>query len=311
MTILGYHRFNNWQTYKEQGEDLDKNFTFGFELEVTINDNSNARKTPEELATCLKEKFGNLFVYERDGSIGDGVEIISNPMTWKYFVSHLDTFKELLQTCIESGFDSHNGNRCGLHVHIGRQSLKGRDRNNNKISESKVIANMNFILEWFKDDIFRFSRRTERSFERWSDSRTAVIQMNLEGNEFIFIDKDRIREIDSYGSGRYFMLNLSNSKTVEFRFLRGTLKWETFFISMNFIKNIVEQSRLSNNAITLELLIMLGLDRDMQDYAKEYTEKRRINLENHRILFLEDVRINERETINLLNLANEILDAEV
>ena len=107
------------------------------------------------------------------------------------------------------------------------------------------------------------------------------------------------------------MLNLSNSKTVEFRFLRGTLKWETFFISMNFIKNIVEQSRLSNNAITLELLIMLGLDRDMQDYAKEYTEKRRINLENHRILFLEDVRINERETINLLNLANEILDAEV
>lgn len=138
MTMLRYHGFNNWQTYKEQEEALDKNFTFGFELEVTINDSHNARKTPEELAVCLSQKFGNLFVYERDGSIGNGVEIISNPMTWNYFVNHLDIFKELLQTCIDNGFDSHNGNRCGLHVHIGRQSLKGIDRNNKKISESKV-----------------------------------------------------------------------------------------------------------------------------------------------------------------------------
>lgn len=36
MTILGYHRFQSWKVFKEENEDLDKVFTFGFELEVTI-----------------------------------------------------------------------------------------------------------------------------------------------------------------------------------------------------------------------------------------------------------------------------------
>lgn len=168
MTILGYHRFQAWKVYKEDGEDLNKVFTFRFELEVTIISSNQIRKTPEQLATTLQTKFGELFVYERDSSIGQGVEIISNPMTWKYFVNHLDLFRDLLRTCIDSGFDSHNGNRCGLHVHIGRQALQGKDFQDDSIRESKVIANINFILEWFRDDIFKFSRRTQYTFDRWS-----------------------------------------------------------------------------------------------------------------------------------------------
>ncbi|MBM6831016.1 amidoligase family protein [Faecalicoccus acidiformans] len=312
MTILRYHGFNNWQTYKEQGEDLDKAFTFGFELEVTINDSSNATKTPEELATCLKSKFGDMFVYERDGSIGNGVEIISNPMTWKYFINHLDLFKDLLKTCIDSGFDSHNGNCCGLHVHIGRKALNGLDYQNYQIMESKVIANMNFILEWFQEDIFKFSRRTIRSFQHWANPRTERTTVRVGERETEFINKDRIKHINSYDTcGRYYMLNLSNSKTVEFRFLRGTLKWETFFISMNFIKNIVVQSRISNNAITFENLVMNDLDNEMKDYAKSYCELRSIDLEHdEKIIFLEDVkRTHYHQIINEIDLANDILGA--
>ena len=33
----------------------------------------------------LENEFGDLFVYERDGSIGYGLEIISSPMTKGYY----------------------------------------------------------------------------------------------------------------------------------------------------------------------------------------------------------------------------------
>lgn len=308
MTILGYHRFQSWKVFKEENEDLEKVFTFGFELEVTILNSYQARKSPEELATCLHEKFNDLFVYERDSSIGNGVEIISNPMTWSYFINHLDLFHDLLKTCIEAGFDSHNGNKCGLHVHIGRQALQGKDFLDNAIRESKVIANINFILEWFRDDIFKFSRRTAHSFERWSHNRTDLV--NIGNSENLFIDKERIRNISSYDdSGRYFMLNLSNNNTVEFRFLRGTLKWETFFISMNFIKNIVEQSRISNNAISLKQLLTSGLEDEMKQYCEEYCTQRGIDLDtDNRIIFLENVKQRQVQQMNYLDLANSILD---
>lgn len=310
MTILGYHRFQAWKVYKEDGEDLNKVFTFGFELEVTIISSNQIRKTPEQLATTLQTKFGELFVYERDSSIGQGVEIISNPMTWKYFVNHLDLFRDLLKTCIDSGFDSHNGNRCGLHVHIGRQSLQGKDFHDDSIRESKVIANINFILEWFRDDIFKFSRRTQYTFDRWSRNRTSLIPVGNDNN--LFIDKEEIKRINSYDtSNRYFMLNLTNNKTIEFRFLRGTLKWETFFISMNFIKNIVEQSRISNNAISLKQLLMYELNDELKQYCVEYCTQRGIELEtDNRIIFLENVKQNQcqMQDTNYLDLANSILD---
>ena len=102
MTILNYHGFRDWAVRKDENEDLKRSFTFGFELEVTLNDDSNS-VTPTMLSNKIKSKFGKLFVCERDGSIGNGVEIISQPMTWKWFINHLDTFKELLNLCVESG----------------------------------------------------------------------------------------------------------------------------------------------------------------------------------------------------------------
>lgn len=306
MTILRYHGFQNWGVQKEFSEDLNKEFTFGFELEVTLNQVTSNSLTPEELATKLHEKFGNLFVYERDGSIGNGVEIISQPMTWKWFLNHLNIFKELMTICIDSGFDSHKGNKCGLHVHIGRQSLNGIDRDNEQIIQSKVIANMNFILERYQNEIYKFSRRTTSSFIRWTPNRTELIE--IQGKEFI--NKDTIRTIHERNPMRYTALNLSNDRTVEYRFLRGTLKFETFFISMNFIKNMVEQSRMSKHAITFRQLLEKDLDENMLSYLHEYCEKRNIDLESDickTVLFLENVKKEKSYMFNRLDLANDIL----
>lgn len=311
MAILGYHGFRDWAVYMEENEDLKFNFTFGFELEVTLLNDSN-EITPVNLSNIIKSKFGNLFVCERDSSIGNGVEIISQPMTWKWFMNHLDTFENLLKICIESGFESHNGDLCGFHVHIGREALGGLDINNRLLNQDSVITNINYIMERYQNELFKFSRRTLDSYRNWCSSRTDLIDLN--GHKFI--DKDRICKASNDITDRYYSLNLRNDKTIEFRFLRGTLKWDTFFISLNLIKNIVENSRYSNHTVTLKNLILNGLNDEEEEYAIEYCEKRGITDEESdwkKPLFLEKTNSDSLSKIfqfNELDLANDILNDE-
>lgn len=311
MTILNYHGFRDWAVRKDVNEDLKRSFTFGFELEVTLNDDSNM-VTPTMLSNKIKSKFGKLFVCERDSSIGNGVEIISQPMTWKWFMNHLDTFKELLNLCVESGFDSHTGDLCGLYVHIGREALCGFDNNNRSLNQDFVITNINYIMERYQNELFKFSRRTLNSYRHWCSSRTDLIDLN--GHKFI--DKERIGEASNDITDRYYSLNLCNEKTIEFRFLRGTLKWETFFISLNLLKNIVENSRKSSHVITLEDLIFNGLDDNFKKYAIDYCKKRKITDEESdwkKPLFLEKTNSESLSNIfqfNELDLANDILNDE-
>ena len=264
------------------------------------------------LSNKIKSKFGKLFVCERDSSIGNGVEIISQPMTWKWFMNHLDTFKELLNLCVESGFDSHTGDLCGLHVHIGREALCGFDNNNRSLNQNSVITNINYIMERYQNELFKFSRRTLNSYRHWCSSRTDLIDLN--GHKFI--DKERIGEASNDITDRYYSLNLCNEKTIEFRFLRGTLKWETFFISLNLLKNIIENSRKSSHVITLEDLIFNGLDDDFKKYAINYCKKRKITDEESdwkKPLFLEKTSSESLSNIfrfNELDLANDILNDE-
>ena len=78
MTLLRYHGFDNWQNFMLDEENERDNILFGFELEaVQDNDFNGEILSPEEMAEKLENEFGDLFVYERDGSIGYGLEIIS------------------------------------------------------------------------------------------------------------------------------------------------------------------------------------------------------------------------------------------
>ena len=94
------------------------------------------------------------------------------------------------------------------------------------------------------------------------------------------------------------------------------MKWETFFISLNLLKNIVENSRKSNHVITLEDLIFNGLDDEFKNYAIDYCKKRKITDEEcdwKKPLLLEKTNSESLSNIfqfNELDLANDILNDE-
>lgn len=297
MSLLGYHGFNNWENHFMEDENERDNILFGFELEAR-EDTSNYienQLSPEQVACKLEEEFGNLFVYERDSSIGRGVEIISQPMTMNYYMAHIDLFKKLLKMLDEMNYVSTKGNKCGLHIHFNRKALGynskefetlknkvGNIRKANNLDHERAnetISNIVSIMEVYKDELIKISGINQSSVNDWCSFETA------NGTEIKEI-KRIAKHKNKCGGGRnerYRVVNTTNEKTVEIRLCRGTLMWESFNTRIHLMYNIVNIARNLQGLVTLKKLIMYKNNWEtihmMNKYIEEQnTEKRRINI---------------------------------
>lgn len=295
MSLLRYHGFNQWENHFVEGENERDNILFGFELEAR-QDTSNVienQLTPEQVATKLEREFGSLFVYERDGSIGTGVEIISQPMTMGYYMENIEKFKKLLKMLDNMNYVSTKGNKCGLHIHFNRKAL-GFNSNEFELLKNKVgslnrtvlldhkranatIENIVSIMEVFKEELIKISGRNESSVNRWCKFETS------NGAEIKEIKKCA-KEKSKCGGDRYRVVNTTNEKTVEIRLCRGTLMWESFNTRIHLMYNIVNISRNLQGLVNLKKLIMYKNDVETIEMMKNYienlnTEQRRINIE--------------------------------
>lgn len=297
MSLLGYHGFNNWENHFMDDENERDNILFGFELEAR-EDTSNYienQLSPEQVACKLGEEFGNLFVYERDSSIGRGVEIISQPMTMNYYMAHIDLFKKLLKMLDEMNYVSTKGNKCGLHIHFNRKALGynskefetlknkvGNIRKANNLDHERAnetILNIVSIMEVYKDELIKISGRNQSSVNQWCSFETAN---GTEIKEIKRVAKNKSKSGGAHND-RYRVVNTTNAKTVEIRLCRGTLMWESFNTRIHLMYNIVNIARNLQGLVTLKKLIMYKNNWEtihmMNKYIEEQnTEKRRINI---------------------------------
>lgn len=317
--IRGYHGFSDWQIMKLDTDDLANEYTFGIELEVQKHQSEIAC---ERMSDILEQEFGILFIYERDGSIGNGFEIISQPMTWNWFKVNIAKFKKLFELLNNANYRSHNGNACGLHMHISKKGLglttseqeELREQNieeyrinllqNERVSD--VATNINIQLERFKHEFFKFSRRKEFDC-RWCRYLDADITLE---NGHDFINKEYIKAntkpaILNGGTHeqRYKALNLTNHKTVELRLFRGTLKWTTFYFTLNLMNNLVFYSKLENCVVSWTDLVFRGLTNREKVLCKAYCAERNIDLERNAVVSIgvnknRQISIDKRELLN-------------
>lgn len=251
IAITCYHGFNAWvpRTTKP-----DEKLLFGFELEV-YNKENNISNT--NAATEVKRIMNQLVVCSYDGSIGDGFEIISHPMSYSYFLTQLDKIQEMLTYLRDKGFTSHNAGCCGLHIHVSREGLgcNSEERNN-------TINNALLLFENFMEEITIFSRRREADIARWSQFLSKAVYNT--GDKLIglkFVD-------DHKGTtNRYVAINLENKCTIEFRIFRGTLNFTSFMACFQFVNNLIEKSQHESiKGLTWKQL--LGKDKEVREYNK-------------------------------------------
>ena len=195
----------------------DSYLYFGVELEIDNGgkDGNNARSL-KDIANVHDE---HIYI-KSDGSIYDGFEIVSHPMTLDYHMNIMD-WESILYEAVEMDYKSHDTSTCGLHIHVNRDAF-----GSNQLEQEKIISRILFFVEKHWNEIFRFSRRTENNMNRWS----CRLGMEKSGKEILDKAKDC--------GNRYVAVNLRNYSTVEFRLFRGTLRYNTFIATLQFVSEI-------------------------------------------------------------------------
>jgi hypothetical protein len=98
-----------------EGEDSSVR-TYGIELEMEPSHNHRERKFVVE---ALEEAFGDDFYCKEDGSLTNGVEMVSHPHSLKQWYNLSDELQTVLRESAEQGMRAWTQSHCGLHVHVG------------------------------------------------------------------------------------------------------------------------------------------------------------------------------------------------
>ena len=217
--IQGYHSgHNNGLHFFGEGPRY-----YGIELEVEAT--KPGYSAEDAARTFIDTVDADYWHVESDGSLDDGCEFISQPMTLDYIMQeHKEVLSDALHALALNGIRSHNTSHCGLHFHVSREALSGQD-----------ILNVVVLCNQFKDIIFELSRRTEDNFLHWSKAYDNSTLSSERGKSLI--------KNNGSPSDRYMMVNLTNPHTIEFRFFRGTLKENSFFAALHFIDYIINTAQ--------------------------------------------------------------------
>ena len=205
---------------------------FGVELEI-----DEGGKNGENACQIMrKANQGKELAYcKHDGSLSNGFEIVTHPMTLEYHYNSMP-WRELLHEAVSLGYYSHKTTTCGLHIHVNKATFGPTPER-----QEPSIARVLYIVEKFWDELLKFSRRTPKQLEQWA-------------NRYGY--KDQPSEIldhakKGYGHGRYSCVNLSNYETIEFRIFRGTLKYNTLIATLQLVNRICDVAKnLSDENLT-------------------------------------------------------------
>lgn len=220
-TCYSNHKTKHIKNYSYKPEPIfyGMGLFYGVELEIDGgDDNGDTALDVLNIANSLNETH---LYCKHDGSLENGFEIVTHPMSLDYHTKHMP-WQKIMSCCIRMGYKAHNSDTCGLHIHVGKNEL-GED-----ISiQEDVIARIVFFIEKYWDNMLKFSRRTENQINRWAS------RYGCKDNP-----KDTLKYAKDRCLGRYVCLNLQNYSTIEFRIFRGTLKYSTFIAALQLVDTI-------------------------------------------------------------------------
>ena len=233
----------------------DATMLIGAELETSAPSSEVQRNASVFIARNLNARI------EDDSSVsGYAMEVISDPQSPTKWLERRPKVEAVFDAMKGAGITSHDNGTCGLHFHVNRACL-GSDEN----ERERTINNILLIMENFKDNLIKLSRREREALKHWG-----CFLSDYDGNENNDLrDTEKLKKAAGKGD-RYVALNLRNYDTIEFRFLRGTLNVNTFYASLQLIINIVETAKREDvRGISFKRLIHLHESADLIDYAKE------------------------------------------
>lgn len=223
--IINEYDYEPYIEFYGDGTDLH----LGVELEI-----DNGGEDHDNAGMITSPMWKEVYAMH-DGSINEGFEIATMPMTLNYFEEHKQEFNDMFGIARLLDYRSHNTSTCGLHIHFDRDFF-GRDSRTQNTKASYLAL----IMERNWEKFVKFSRRNYSRLDNWAKKMDLV-------NDIYADDDDNDAESkfnNKYGNGdKYIALNTSHSHTYELRIFRGTLKLETFYATLQFVDNLVRVAK--------------------------------------------------------------------
>ena len=255
------HQFNYVPKYIKHfmpGESEDTTLLLGAEIEVGGNNNiSSDNDKNSTVKKCIQIMNGsdsdeeNLIYSTHDSTVQ--IEFDTMPCSLEFHKNKMN-YREMFEYLDKEGYKGHDCETAGLHIHANRSYL-GKSR----ISQELVISKVLYILEKFNDEICVIARR------------------NNEYSEFVGNKKEENSLVELYGKykdhGKRAALNLKHKDTIEFRMFRSTLKYETFILTLEFVKDIIDFAK-SASIEEIELIKWSDLMNCFSPELREYYEFR-------------------------------------
>lgn len=225
----------------------------GVELEIDKGgeDNGNA-----EAVLSIANRSAEHIYCKHDGSLNDGFEMVSHPMTLDYHTNEMN-WLDVFDEAVSMDYRSHQTSTCGLHIHVNRSAFGDTDE-----QREDVISRIVYFVENHWNELLKFSRRTEENINRWA-SRYGISTTA----------KDTYKNAKEKRLGRYVAVNLENYHTIEFRIFKGTLRYKTFLATLQLVNEICRFSIQFDDKQRLRTFLIGSLSQicdDLTDFLKNF-----------------------------------------
>lgn len=255
------HQYNYVPKYIKHfipGESEDTTLLLGAEIEVGGNNNiSSDNDKNSTVKKCIQIMNGSdsdeesLIYSTHDGTVQ--IEFDTMPCSLEFHKNKMN-YREMFEYLDKEGYKGHDCETAGLHIHANRSYL-GKSR----ISQELVISKILYILEKFNDEICVIARR------------------NNDYSQFAGEGSKENSLVELYGKykdkGKRAALNLQHKDTIEFRMFKSTLKYETFILTLEFVKDIIDYAK-SVDIEEIELAKWSDLMNCFSTELREYYEFR-------------------------------------
>lgn len=215
----------------------------GNKPEIDLNNKQSVVKKCIQIMNGSNSDKEDLIYSTHDGTVQ--IEIDTMPCSLEYHRNKMN-YKEMFKYLDEQGYKGHDCDTAGLHIHANRDYL-----GKTKMQQDLVISKILYIIEKFNDNICVIGRRNTDYSQFVGDRCKADTAINL------FVKYDN--------TGKRAALNLQHKDTIEFRMFKSTLKYETFLLTLEFVKDIIDFAK----SINIEEIEKITWNDLMKTFSKE------------------------------------------
>lgn len=244
-----------FKKYFKENENPNTTLLLGAEIEVDCGG-----ETELHARECLKIICGESdnipletkMYCSHDESLKAGIEFTTMPCSLQYHKEEMQ-YEKMFKYLDRNGYKAHDTDTCGLHIHANRTYL-----GNTNLQQQLVIIKIIYILEKFNEEVCVIARKND-TYSKFSGTN----------------DIDSIYELyGCYNGQKYVALNLKHEDTIEFRCFKGTLKYKTFILTLEFVSKIIDFSK-SINIEELESITWSDLFSTFSNELKDYYNNRK------------------------------------